>query len=291
MSGRLLFAHAHPDDEASKGAATAAKYARAGHDVVLVTCTGGEAGEVLNDKHPPVDPADLPAVRAKELRASVDAIGFTSTHLLGYRDSGYHLDPADVPDGTFARAPLDEVAADLATVLREERPHVVVTYAEDGGYPHPDHIRVHEATMRALALAADDDVDLGLPSWRVAKVYCDELFTRERVQALHAGVVESGLESPFDERWMARLEERWSARDGARPTAWIEVGDFLEARDAALRAHATQVDPDGFWFAVPRDIERRVFPYECFRRLSTPLGDAPTPTDEPETDLLAGLDL
>ena len=281
-SHRLLFVHAHPDDEASKGAATAARYVDEGAEVVLVTCTGGEAGEVLNPSAEVVAPEQLPSVRAAELAAAVDAIGFTRTYGLGYRDSGFHEDPADVPEGTFARVPLDEPSTEFAELIRTERPHVVVTYPENGGYPHPDHIMTYLVTMRGLELAEDPWAPVSGEPWRVPKVYASTVFTAERVHALHEAMLEHQGDSPYD-RWLKRLEERPAP---PRPDAWIDVGDWLERRDAALRAHVTQIDPDSFWFAVPRDLERAVFPYEGFLLLRTDVSTQP-----PEDDLFAGLDL
>lgn len=290
MSGdgrRLLFVHAHPDDESSKGAGTAARYADSGAEVVLVTCTGGEAGEVLNPKLDPIPPDELTRVRARELAEAVAAIGFTRTHQLGYRDSGYHEDPDDVPEGSFARVDLDESAAALARILRLERPHVVVTYPPDGGYPHPDHIRVHTVTMRALELAEDPDRDdlEGTP-WRVPKVYACTAFPKVRVLALHQAIEATGVESPFRE-WLVRREER-TDRDEDRHelTTRVDVGDWIDRRDAALLAHATQIDPDGFWFQVDRGLEREVFPYESFLSLRSDVA-----LDVPEDDLFAGLDV
>lgn len=278
MTRRLLFVHAHPDDESSKGAATAARYADEGAEVVLVTCTGGEAGEVLNERAGPVPPGDIPGVRAAELAAAVEILGFTRTYSLGERDSGYHEDPAGIPAGTFARRPVDEPARRLAEIVRDERPEVVVTYPADGGYPHPDHIMTHEVTMRALELAAGS----GDGSWRVPKVYAVTAFPSERVLALHAAVVERGLSSPF-EGWLERVAERDETPEIA---ARIHVGPWLERRDEALRAHVTQVDPGGFWFEVPRDLEREVYPYEAFLAIRRDVAGE----GEVEDDLFAGLE-
>jgi mycothiol S-conjugate amidase len=260
---RLLFVHAHPDDESSKGAATAARYVDAGAEVVLVTCTGGEAGEVLNDKVGPVAPQDMARVRAAELAAAVEAIGFTRTHALGFVDSGYHEDPTGIPPGTFAAVDLDEPARALAAILRRERPHVVVTYPEDGGYPHPDHIRVHAVAVRAADLAADPSADVEGPAWDVPRIVACTAFPMARVTALHEAMLERTGESPFTE-WLEKRPEtpRQELRD---PVAVrVDVGEWFARRDAALLAHATQVDPDGFWFGVPRDLEREAFPHECF---------------------------
>lgn len=288
MMRRLLFAHAHPDDEASKGAATAAKYADDGATVVLATFTGGEAGEVLNPSHPPVPPERMREVRAVELKAAVDAIGFTRAHQLGYVDSGYHENLDDVPAGCFARVPLDEAATAFAAILRAERPHVVVTYPEDGGYPHPDHIRTHTVTMRAIELADDGVLALTgdgreLEPWRVPKVYASHIFPHERIRALYAALTFEGREpDEFTRRLLDRLENT----PEVAPHARIWCADHFPRRDAALRAHATQVDPEGAWFEVSRELEREHYPYEPYELLYSDVPSAP-----PEDDLFAGLDL
>ena len=281
MSRRLLVVHAHPDDESSKGAATAARYVDEGAEVVLVTCTDGAAGEVLNPALDATSIDDLARVRRSELAAAVGAIGFTRVHDLGFPDSGYHLEPADVPEGTFARTPVDVAAAALADIVRRERPQVVVTYGEDGGYPHPDHVMVHLVTMRALELAADPGVGAPGGTWRVAKVYATLGFPDERLTALHDAMVERGLDSPFTE-WLAEPRPT----PATTPDARIDCRDHLARRDAALVAHATQIDPDGPWFAVPRDLERAVYPFEAFALIASEVW-----TRVPEDDLFAGIDI
>jgi mycothiol S-conjugate amidase len=288
VTRRLLFVHAHPDDESSKGAATAARYVDEGAQVTLVTLTGGEAGEVLNPSADPVSPADMGTIRAAELEAAVAAIGFTRTYGLGYLDSGYHEDFADLPPVCFAREPVDGPASRLAAIVRRERPQVVVTYPEDGGYPHPDHIMCHTVTMRALELAEDPDADLGdergadAAPWRVSKVYASTIFPKERVLALDAGMREAGLDSPF----AAWLEQRPGRLEQPPPDALVDVADWFGRRDAALRAHVTQIDPDGFWFQVPRELERERFPYEAYVVLRSDVE-----VERPEPDLFAGLDV
>jgi mycothiol S-conjugate amidase len=282
MSARILFVHAHPDDEASKGAATAARYVDEGHRVVLVTCTDGAAGEVLNPHFDTgiLDAVPLATVRAGELADAVAAIGFSAAHRLGFADSGWHEDPAAVPDGTFARTDLDVAAAALAAVVRAERPHVVVTYPEDGGYPHPDHIMTHLVTMRGLELAADPaHAGDGTRPWRVAKVYATSAFPRERIAALHAAQLAAGLESTH-EQWLATRRE-----DEASPDARVRCDAWFARRDAALRAHVSQVDPEGDWFDVPADAERAAYPWEPYLLLASEVA-----TRLPEEDLLAGLD-
>ncbi len=282
---RLLFVHAHPDDEASKGAATAARYLDEGVEVVLVTCTDGAAGDVLNPNAGVVAPGQMAAVRARELDRAVAAIGFTRAHQLGFVDSGYPEDPAEVPDGTFAAVDLDEPAQVLATLLRRERPHVVVTYPPDGGYPHPDHIRTHDVTMRAIELAEDPGAypeDGGLAAWRVAKVYAVHNMPTERIAALHGAMVARGVDSEYVER----LEERAARHPHVVPDARVRVDEHFERRDAALLAHVTQIDPDGHWFEVPRDLEIEHYPFEAYTLLRSDVGIEP-----PEEDLFAGLDV
>ena len=211
-------------------------------------------------------------IRSDELADAVAAIGFQSVHRLDFPDSGWHEDASVVPHGTFARMDLDAAAAALAAVIVMERPHVLVTYPEHGGYPHPDHIMTHLVSMRALELAA--------PEWPVAKVYAAHTFLHERVVALHEAVLAAELESPYHE-WVAS-----GLRPDVVPHARIRCADTFARRDAALRAHASQVDPDGRWFAVPRDIEREAYPYEAYELLWSFVA-----TSVPEDDLFAGLDV
>lgn len=271
---RLLFVHAHPDDEASKGAATAAKYVDDGVRVTLVTCTDGAAGDLLN---PDATFGDEPVaiVRARELANAVAAVGFSATYGLDERDSGWHEEPNDVPDGTFARADIDTVAHRLAAIIRREQPQVVVTYPENGGYPHPDHIMTYLVSMRALELA-EHDAD-GHAGWRVTKVYAATTFTFERIMALHGAIGDS---SPFTE-W---LEKRSDQAFGPPPDARIHCADWFPRRDQALLAHQTQVDPNGIWFAAPRAMEQAVYPYEGFYLLRADVMVQPD-----ETDLFAGV--
>ena len=271
---RLLFVHAHPDDESSKAAATAARYVDEGARVTLVTCTDGAAGGVLNPSFSTalLDAVGMAQVRRDELADAVAAIGFHVVHQLGFPDSGWHEDASVVPDGTFARMDLDVAAEALAAVLCEERPHVVVTYPENGGYPHPDHIMTHLVSLRAIELAA--------PVWQVAKVYAATTFLRERVVAMHEAMLAAGLESPFEE-WM---EE--GGRPELPPHARVRCDATFARRDAALRAHASQVDPDSFWFAMPRELERDAYPYETYELLWSLVATA-----LPEDDLFAGLDV
>lgn len=276
-SRRLLFVHAHPDDEASKGAATAARAAAEGARVTLVTCTGGEAGEILNEALADIDLSTLPEVRSAELAASIEVLGFAAAWQLGYPDSGWHEDLTQVPADTFWGADLDEAAGRLAEILLVERPQVVVTYPEDGGYPHPDHIKVHSVTMRAVALAAAH------PSrpWAVGRVVSSTVWTTEKMVAMDDEAERRGGERVFGE-WLSRRAESGAVE--APVDFRLEVEAWLGHRDRALLAHATQVAPDGPWFRHDREIERAVAPWEDYHLLAgTP------PASPPSPDLFDGL--
>src|SRR3954466_14847055 len=195
----LLQVHAHPDDEASKGAGTTAKYAAEGVHNVLVCCTGGEAGDILNPavEHPGT-PAAMHELRMAELRESVRVLGYESLHLLGYHDSGMPDTETNARPDNFANAPLDEAVGRLVAIIRDERPQVIVTYADDREfYPHPDHIRVHEISLPAFDAAGDPErfPDAGEP-WQPSKLYYTGWSAR-RVRALHEVYIERGEESPY----------------------------------------------------------------------------------------------
>lgn len=278
---RLLTVHAHPDDEASKGAALVAKYVNEGVRATLVCCTGGEAGDVLNpamDRPEVVE--NLAEVRAKELERSAGIIGFHRVERLGYRDSGMPDMEANRHPGNFWNAPLEEAAARLVRIIREERPQVVITYDERGGYPHPDHIKVHQVTVEAFDLAARADFrpELGEP-WQPHKLYYS-VFASKRARALHERMIELGIESPFTEDWLARYDQ------DHRITTSVDVGEWMHVRDRALLAHATQVDPnEAFWFGLPPEEQAAVYPWDDYI-----LARSHVDTTTPEDDLFAGID-
>ena len=192
----LLSVHAHPDDEASKGAPTVARYHAEGVHTVLVCCTGGEEGDILNPAmDTPEVRADIGRVRMAELKASTDIIGYDETVLLGYRDSGMPDTEANARPDSFAQAPLDEAVGRLVAVIRRERPQVIITYGDDQTeYPHPDHLRVHEISVLAFDSAGDPDrfPEAG-PPFTPAKLYYS-VWSGERFRQIHEKFVELGLE-------------------------------------------------------------------------------------------------
>ncbi len=281
---RLMAVHAHPDDESSKGAATTAKYRAEGVDVMVVTCTGGEQGSVLNPAaQAEVDERGMIPVRRDEMARAV-AVLDVRHEWLGFHDSGFPEGdpPPPLDEGCFAALPVEETIPPLVALIRSFRPQVVTTYDENGGYPHPDHIRTHETTMAAVDAAADPArfPELGA-AWQVQKVYYNQQFSKARVESLHLAMIDEDLDSPYHE-WLKRWDER--PDDAARLTTRIPAAEFFEVRDQALLQHRTQIDPDGQWFAVPLDVQRRVWPTEDFE-LARSLVD----TTLPEDDLFAGL--
>jgi mycothiol S-conjugate amidase len=282
---RLMAVHAHPDDESSKGAATMARYVAEGHEVMVVTCTGGEAGSILN---PAMDRPEvlenIAEIRRQEMARAAEILG-VQHRWLGFVDSGLpEGDPLPpLPEGCFALVPLEESTPPLVEVIREFRPHVIVTYDENGGYPHPDHIRCHEVSVAAFDAAGDPEryPELGEP-WQPLKLYYSHGFSRAKLLAFHEAMLAEGLESPYAE-WLAG----WDADKPdviERVTTRVECADFFPVRDEALKAHATQIDPESRWFAVPREMQRRVWPTEEYE-LARSLVDSTVPED----DLFAGV--
>ena len=281
-----MFVHAHPDDESSKGAATMARYAKEGYRISVVTCTDGMQGDILN---PAMDRPGVKErmkdIRAEELQRALEILGVTDHFELGYPDSGYvedfDGDGSRVAPDCFFNVPQQEAVAKLVAIVRAERPDVLVTYPEDGGYPHPDHIRCHDVSVAAFDAAADAQrfPEAGQP-WQPRKLYYVAGHNYSRVQALHEACLQLGLESPYGERL-----EQWDHSRADTTTTKIEVGDFLPQRSQALIAHATQIDPNGRWFTVPDAKVREVYPWEDFT-LARSLVD----TDLPEGSLFAGLE-
>ena len=279
---RLMAVHAHPDDESSKGAATTAHYVAEGVDVRVVSCTGGERGDILNEKLK-ADPhiqRDIAQVRRDEMDRAAQILGVSHTWL-GFVDSGLpEGDPLPpLPEGCFALEPVEVTTEALVRVIREFRPHVLTTYDENGGYPHPDHIMTHTVTMAAFEAAGDPTAypHAGAP-WQPLKVYYSA-WAPERMIRLDEAMVAAGHEPPFAD---------WRKHLGQRPrrviTTRIPCGDHFSVRDDALRAHATQVDPEGPWFRVPLEIQQEVWPTEEYE-----LARSLVPASVPEDDLFAGL--
>lgn len=298
---RLLFVHAHPDDESIATGATMARYAAEGAHVALVTCTLGEQGEVLVPElaHLAADRDDtLGKHRIGELAAAMSELGVTDHRFLGgvgrFRDSGMvwgasgrrALTPEAVGADTFWAADLREAADPLVEAIREVRPQVVVTYDEHGGYGHPDHIKAHRVTTYAIALAEMPTYrrDLGAP-WATSKVYWVAMprsvvqrgmeFMREQ------GTTFGGLESASDLGYTV---------DDADVTAIVDGSAYVDRKTEAMRAHATQIAIEGPFFVLADNVGQTVWGHEYFRLARGTRGPVDPATGR-EADLFAGLEV
>lgn len=291
---RLLFVHAHPDDETINNGATMAHYAASGAAVTLVTCTRGEQGEVIPPElaHLEGDGDALAEHRTGELAAAMEALGVADHRFLGaaagvrYRDSGMAYDeigqavaPPDMRPDAFAHVPVDEAAAHLVAILREVRPQVVVTYDPGGGYGHPDHVHTHQVTMRAVELAADGGYGSGEP-WSVAKVYWTAA-PRQRVLAWVRELTDAGLRTLDAEGPLPSMVVPYE-----QVTTVVEAEEQLPAKAAALRAHATQVVVHAGTFALSNGVHQPLTGTEFYRLA---VGEGAPDVREREVDLFAGV--
>jgi mycothiol S-conjugate amidase len=281
---RLMHVHAHPDDESSKGAATTARYAAEGVEVLVVTCTGGERGSILNPNMDRPDVlANIATIRRQEMAAARHILGVRQLWL-GFIDSGFPEGdpPPPLPEGCFARQPVEQAAKPLVAAMRAFRPHVVTTYDENGGYPHPDHLMCHAVSVAAFDAAGDPEAYRGSGEpWQPSKLYYHHSFHRERTQALHDAMLRRGLESPYEQRL---AEWKPDPEHERRITTKVPCAEFFPVRDRALLAHATQIDPEGPWFAIPLDVHQAAWPTEDYELVRSMVD-----TELPEDDLFAGL--
>jgi N-acetyl-1-D-myo-inositol-2-amino-2-deoxy-alpha-D-glucopyranoside deacetylase len=307
----LLLVHAHPDDESIGTGATMAKYAAEGAHVTLVTCTLGELGEII-----PAELAHLAAgredrlgeYRIGELTAACGALGVTDHRFLGgpgrWRDSGMMGTPDNDDPRCFWRADVDEAARELAAVIREVRPQVMVTYDDNGFYGHPDHIQAHRVAWRAFRLAGDPCVRVpaagggsvnggpapSAPPWRVSKFYATAMprsALAEAIEAMRGGTasgqcpVPAGFEVPVS---VAGLS--FGVPD-EQVTTEVDASAFLEAKLAAMRAHATQISVAGAFFALSNNVAQQASGVEHYTLLAGPRGPVTGPRGR-EEDLFAG---
>jgi mycothiol S-conjugate amidase len=281
----LLTVHAHPDDEASKGASTVARYHDEGVRTVLVCCTGGEEGDILNPAmERPEIRERLSDVRREELAESAKIIGYDEVVMLGYHDSGMPDTEANARPEAFANAPEDEAVGRLVAIIRRAKPQVIVTYGDDQtGYPHPDHLRVHDISVVAFDRAGD-------PAWhpehgepfQPAKLYYSTMSMRRFIK-IHEKMLELGIESPFSDEWFTDREGRSSQEE--RITTRVDISNWSSVRRLSLLAHATQVDPTSkFWFGLPDDASDGLHTHDDYIRAQSRV-EAPVPED----DLFAGI--
>ena len=265
----LLLVHAHPDDEAISTGGVMLDAKAHGHRVVLITATRGEVGEIYNMDEAEARPR-LGEIRTEELRNAAQILGVDRQEFLGYRDSGM-VDTIDNKDPrSFHQARLDEAAGRLAVFIREERPEVVVTYAEDGVYGHPDHVKAHYVTVAALDALERE----GSP---VRKLY---------YTAIPRSMMEAFVQQmPAEARQAMSGNMRIAGTPDELVTTQIDVHEYVDKKRYAFRAHVSQNDPNS-WFSTMQDqVYELAFGTEFYRLARGELG-----SERPERDLFAGID-
>ncbi len=280
----LLCVHPHPDDESISCGGVLARAADGGVRTVVVTCTGGEEGENLAGID--LGSEDLVSHRRRELADALAALGVAQHHQLGYRDSGMVGTPANDNPDSFHRVSLDEAASALAAIIRRERPQVVVSDDAGGGYGHPDHIKAHRVTVRAVALAADPDADVPGDPWRVTKRYVHTL-AKGRLLATHRALVEAGLPSPFGDGHLDAVDALVFGTDDEVVTTEVDVRPWLDRKRAAMAAHRSQIGEDSFFLNTPDTLIGELFAVEQFVLEEGPRGEG----TGRESDLFAGIDV
>ena len=265
--GTLLLVHAHPDDEAISTGGVMMKTKAHGHRVVLVTATKGEAGEIHNMDVEASRPR-LAEIRTEELKAAGEILGVDRIEFLGYRDSGM-VDTADNKDPrSFHQARLEEAAGKLAVLIREERPDVVVTYAEDGIYGHPDHVKAYHVTNAALDL-------LDREGWSPRKLYYTAI-PRSMMEAFESQMPEEARNQNSNMRIAGTPDELVTTR--------IDVHDYVDQKRKAFGAHVSQNDPNSWFATMASQIYELAFGTEYYQLARGKLG-----TEPPEPDLFAGI--
>jgi LmbE family N-acetylglucosaminyl deacetylase len=288
MSGNdrltLMAVFAHPDDESFGIGGTLARYG-ADPDVrlVLVCATRGEAGEISNAEL--ATPERLGAVRENELRCACQSLGIDDLFFLDYRDSGMAGAPENLDPRALTMADFDEVVGKVVAHIRRERPDVVVTFDENGGYGHPDHVAIHHHTQAAFSAAADpaqysEQIEAGLEPYQAKKLYYTAIPHRFFV-AVAEKMIELGIEIP--QRYLERRDGPWGLPDEACTTD-INVQDFWDTKQKAVQCHATQLNPDSIFAALPPDMMRELQAWECFQLAESYVGE-----DGDSHDLLTGL--
>jgi N-acetyl-1-D-myo-inositol-2-amino-2-deoxy-alpha-D-glucopyranoside deacetylase len=283
---RLLLVHAHPDDETINNGVTMAKYAALGAQVTLVTCTRGEEGEVLVNELANLasDKDDkLGEHREIELKDAMDELGIKDFRFLGapskkWRDSGMMGTPANDRDDVFWQADLDEASIELVKIILEIKPQVLITYDEFGGYGHPDHIKAHRVAMRAAELAANQ-------GWQVSKIYWN---------TMPRSVIQMGIEKMkevgSDFFGAESADDLPFAKPDELVSTVVNAPEYVPAKLAAMKAHATQISLDGPFFALSNNLGLSVWGDEYYT-LAKGEKAAPFDANGRELDIFAGINI
>lgn len=280
---KILTIHAHPDDESSKGAPTIAYYKNQGYSATLVTCTQGDAGEVLNPSL--VNKIERKALgfhRFCELIKAASIIGYDKVITLNYKDSGMPGAKENKDPRAFSQQPINKIVTELVTIIRSEQPQVIISYgADQKRYPHPDHIMVHQASLLAYLQAPNPNFKTGeLDPFKPLKLYY-HVFSLNRLKKIHQWLVGQNKTSPFTEQ---QLQIPTNVTEPT--TTLINVANFLETKRQALLCHASQIDPDKSpFFIIDVSVESEIFPFEEYHLAHCRVGK---PT-EIEHDLFQGI--
>ncbi len=282
---RLLVAYAHPDDEAFTAGGTIALSAEQGVEVILAVATGGEEGEIVNpEMRDLVALEDLPTVRQDELACSAAALGIARVIRLGYHDSGMAGTPSSKQPKAFSRQADDDVVRRMVEIIREVRPHVIITEPEDGGYGHPDHIALHHATVQAFRDAGDRTLyrETGEP-WSAGKLYF-ATWSKKLFGQLKAGYTAHGLTFQFGTGMVIIDEADAPGRPDEDIAAVVDISSTIHRKIKALRCYRTQIMNDFFFFTAPEDVLTGVLSKEYFM-----LGASTVEVTLPESDLFTGI--
>ena len=280
----IMAVHAHPDDESIGTGGILARYADEGVRTILVTCTGGEVGEIADAAM--ATPDNLADIRERELRLACEILGVAHLELLGYRDSGMVGTPDNEHPRAFARTDLDQATGQLVALVRRYRPQVLVTYDENGFYGHPDHIQANRIAVRAFRLSGDPSAypEQSLEPWTPWKLYYTAV-ARSRMAQFGERLAAHGIEPPLgDQQGEGDADVPPFGTPDELVTTVVDVGPYVERKRRALWAHATQMGPNVFFAKMPPPLFAELFGQETFQRVESRV-EAPVP----EADLFAGL--
>jgi N-acetyl-1-D-myo-inositol-2-amino-2-deoxy-alpha-D-glucopyranoside deacetylase len=272
----LLAVHAHPDDECLSTGGILARYADEGVRTIVVTCTDGAVGEISDPSL--ATPENLAEVRSRELDEALRILNVRRSVRLGYRDSGMAGTADNANPAAFLQADLDEAIRRVVEVVREERPQVIVTYNENGGYGHPDHIRAHQVAVAAFRLAGDAGYSAAGEPWQASKLYY-AVIPRSALKRFGERLRAAGFEVPF--RDLDDSEAIMGVPDEVVTTV-VDASAYVDQKRAALEAHRTQMGQDQFFMRLPRELFADALSRETFQRVAGP-------GPERETDLFEGV--
>jgi N-acetyl-1-D-myo-inositol-2-amino-2-deoxy-alpha-D-glucopyranoside deacetylase len=281
----LMAVRAHPDDECFTVGGSLARYSTEGVNTVVVICTGGENGEIVDaELNTPENKERLAEIRFDELQKSCGILGVRHVEMLGYRDSGMAETPENEDSRSFNKADVGEATDKLIALIRRHRPQILLTDNEEGSYGHPDHIMCNRISVAAIPKAADGAYrpDLGL-AHSVPKLYYTA-FARFQIVGAWRKMRELGLEMPWRRDGQeADTEPTWGLPD-EEIGALVDIRPYVDRKIASLHAHRTQVAPDMWMFQLPEDILKEFLGVEVFQRINTSV-----PTEGREEDLFAGI--